>query len=72
MATRDEWPEDKLQQLSEIVGDEEYLYKVKMARLVVQEYGLPKGPVVDLLRSSGIDEAVIEEVSSKLVPYRYT
>jgi hypothetical protein len=72
MAQPGDWPEEKLRQITEIVGDDDRLLYIKIARRVVEQYGLPRGPVVELLEEAGVDRAVIDEIATKLVPFRNT
>jgi hypothetical protein len=44
----------------------------RLAAEVVAESGPARGHLVKVLREEGIDDAVIDRVASRLVPYTYT
>ncbi|WEK29603.1 MAG: hypothetical protein P0Y58_22325 [Candidatus Pseudomonas phytovorans] len=39
---------------------------------VVKKYGLPRGEVVKILKEKGVNSKVIDELSTRLVPYGHT
>lgn len=46
--------------------------RLRIATEVLQERGLPKGEVRRLLEENGVNEAVIDQVATRLVPYGYS
>jgi hypothetical protein len=53
-------------------GISKSLAEKKLARYVVEEVGLPRGPVVRILEEHGVDKAVIDRIATQLVPYGNT
>lgn len=43
-----------------------------IAANVVNEHGLPKGVVTRLLKQNKVENAIIERVATRLIPYGYT